>query len=103
MAVAVAAILGLALGWLGVTIEIHNVSRYGAAYSQYTADFLAIPALPGMCMVEHRLGYDLQLGEIASYRWHAVGWNGLCYAAAVGVVWGFLLLVYRSNPPNKSE
>jgi H+/Cl- antiporter ClcA len=101
IAVAVAGIVGAVLGIIGVAVEVHNVSLHGASYSNYTADFLAVPALPGECWVEHRLGYDLQLGEIASYRWQAAGWNGLFYVAAVGIVWGFCLLVYRSKPPNR--
>ena len=80
------AFVGGVLGWVGVSIDHYNESTFGGSYSQYRWDFAALPALPGMILVNWRLGYDWRIDEMWSFKWEIVWANALFWGLLTAII-----------------
>ena len=86
--------IGAVLGVLGIVVTRLNEQHFGAMYSKYRYEWLAIPSLPGMLIAE---GHDWQFGEWWFHRYEILVWNvmlwGMAWLAAV-LVWNFRKVVH---------
>ena len=78
---ALGVVFGIVSGWVGVTVEHYNESRYCGQYGKYEWDFLTAGALPGMLWVNSQLGYDLRIDEEWSFRWEIIKANSVIWGA----------------------
>ena len=82
--------IGAVLGVLGIVVTRMNEKHFGAMYSAYRYEWLAIPSLPGQLAAES--GVDWQFGEWWFHRYEILLWNvilwGMTGLAAV-VAWNY--------------
>ncbi len=93
--------LGAVIGVLGIVVTRLNELHFGAMYSRYRWDWLAIPSLPGELVAEWRQGYDWQFGEWWPQRYEIVGWNVLLWGMAwlaVAIFWKLRKQLARVDP-----
>jgi len=86
----IGALAGIVTAIAGLKIIEWNVARYGAEYSSYQFEFLAVGALPGMLIAENRWGSDFQLGEVLHHTSAVMRWNAFFYSMlSAGVTFVF--------------
>jgi hypothetical protein len=79
--VAVLAVLGVALGYLGGFIQFKNESSHGADYSSWNHEWMIMPALPGILVSSALSPFDYQLTEHWIQDKHSIAiWNGTLFA-----------------------
>ena len=79
--VAVVAILGAILGYLGSFIQFKNESAHGSEYSSWEHEWLMFPALPGVLISSALRPFDYQLTQHWTLDKHGIAlWNGLVFA-----------------------
>ena len=97
------ALVGIVTAIAGLKIEEWNVAQYGAEYSSYQFEFLAVGALPGMLIAENRSGGDFQLGETSNHTSAVKGWNAVVFsllgAGATCIFW----MRSAKNAPTNSD
>jgi hypothetical protein len=76
----IGALAGIVTAIAGLKIIEWNVARYGAEYSSYQFEFLAVGALPGMLIAENRWGSDFQLGEVLHHTSAVMRWNAVVFS-----------------------
>ena len=91
---------GLITGILGVCIEHYNEGSFGAEYSLFVYDYLAIPSVPGglISWIQHG-SYDWCIDEGWDFRYWTVFWNtvfwSVVFAAAYITIRSLLKLKNR--------
>ncbi len=98
-------LLGAAFGGLGIVVTRLNEQHFGALYSRYRWEWLAIPSLPGEIVAEWRQGYDWRFGEWWFHRYEIVGWNAVLWGAAwlaVAVFWKLRRHLARVESPRNA-
>ena len=66
--VALAFLLGYSSGVIGTRVEHHNESKFGASYTRFRGEWLALPAFPGFMIAELRSGFHWQVDEAWRFR-----------------------------------
>ena len=86
------ALFGAVSGFAGTAARHEMESSDGVANSDHRAlhqlfDLIALPALPGHLIAEHRSGIgDWQLDEAWFFRWQVCGWNVLAWAVVAAAL-----------------
>ncbi len=83
--IAAALLFGLATGYLGSAVDHYNHSRFGTLYSDWRAEGLGFPGLPGALISEWQSGYDWRADEQWLHRHSVALWNALFWMIAAGV------------------
>ena len=104
LAMLVGAVFGWISGYIGVSVEHSNESRFGAEYFRFEFAWLALLAEPGvLATMSINATHDWCVDEAWQYRiticaWNALFWCGLALLAAVFYS-GVIGIRRRITPP----
>ena len=84
------AIFGVIVGFLGNAIMRQNELRYGAMYSKYEWEVIAVPSWLAQSILPSD-GGNMQFGEWWSHRYLIVIWNGVFW----GIMWVAIRMLWR--------
>jgi hypothetical protein len=77
---AIAAVIGIGLGYFGAYIQFANERDHGSSYSEWKHEWAAIAALPGKIIASRLRGYDYRLTEAWSLDKHRIAaLNGIVF------------------------